>query len=247
LSDGVFGTSFPTTTAASLAYGGAGYAAGIGDHIAVPAYTGSVAAGNSGRMYRLLDSTTAVTSSTSGTLYLSWLYQSGQQHGATLFQMLDLYNGTITGSNANRTFTAGLANNSGNTGNQYDFGVNEAYTSTGVAADTAVHLFVVKFDLSTTAASDSVTVWLNPTLGAGDPAGGLTVSGQNIAFDRLSISNFAAVGSGGGNSGAWDEIRFGSTFNDVTVAVPEPSTYAMALGGFGMLIGFQRMRRKNRK
>lgn len=35
------------------------------------------------------------------------------------------------------------------------------------------------------------------------------------------------------------EMEFG-------VVIPEPGTYAMVLGGFGMLIGFQRMRRRNR-
>ena len=74
-----FGTVHPTTTAGSLAYGGAGYAASIGNHIAVPTYTGGIAANNSGRMYRLLDSSLAVTSATTGTRYLSFLYQSGQE------------------------------------------------------------------------------------------------------------------------------------------------------------------------
>lgn len=234
-----FGNVHPTTTAGSLVYGGAGYAAGVGDHIAVPTYSGGIAAGNSGRMYRLLDSTTAVTTSTTGTIFLSWLYQSGQEGGATTYQMLDLYNGNT--ADANRTFTGGLTQNGGNSGNQYDFGVNEAYSNFGVAADTSVHLFVAEFNLSAVAGSDSVTVWLDPTLGAGVPSGGVTVSGQNIAFDRLSISDYASTGTTG-NSGAWDEIRFGSTFDGVTTApVPEPTTFA--LGGLG-LASLLIMRRK---
>lgn len=237
-----FGNLHPTTQATSLSYGGAGYAAGIGGSISMPAYTGASNAANSGRMYRLLDSTTTVTSSTTGTRYLSFLYQSGQEHGATLYQMLDLYNGNT--QNASRTFTAGLTTNGGLTGTQYDFGVNEAYTSTGVAADASVHLFVVKFDLSASAASDNVTLWIDPTLGAGDPTGGITISNVDIAFDRLAISDYAAVGTNGGNSGAWDEIRFGNTFNSVTVtAVPEPSTVAlMTLGAGGLVLGMRRMR-----
>jgi hypothetical protein len=237
-----FGTQWPTTAASSLVYDGAGYASGVGGSIGVPAYTGGIAAGNSSRMYRLLDGTTAVTDATTGTLYLSFLYQSGQEHGATTYQMLDLYNGNT--ADANRAFTAGLTTNGGNTGTSYDFGINEAYTSTGVAADTAVHLFVVKFDLSATAASDSVTLWLDPTLGAGDPSGGFTTSGLDIAFDRLSISDYAAVGTNGGNSGAWDEIRFGGTFDAVTVAaVPEPSIVGLfGLGVGGMFL----LRRRHR-
>jgi hypothetical protein len=237
-----FGTVHPTEQATSLVYGGAGYAAGTGGSISVPAYTGGIAAGNSGRMFRLLDSTTKVDSSTTGTRYLSFLYQSGQEHGATTFQMLDLYN-TNT-ADANRTFTAGLTTNGGNTGNAYDFGVKESYTSTGVAANTAVHLWVVKFDLSSVSLGDSVTVWLDPTLGAGDPSGGFTTSGLDIAFDRLSISDYAAVGTNGGNSGAWDEIRFGSSFNSVT-AVPEPHEFAIAIAALLGVMVF--IRRRNQQ
>lgn len=224
-----FGTQQAGTLAGSLIYGGVGYAAGTGDHIGVPANTtgGQITSANSGRVYRLLDSTTTVTSSTVGTLYLSFLFQSGQESGATIFQMLDLYNGNT--ADANRAFTAGLTQNGGNTGSIYDFGVNEAYSNLGVAADTGVHLFVVGFNLSAAAASDVVTVWLDPTLGAGAPVGGVTVSGQNIAFDRLSLSDYS------GNSANWDEIRFGTTFDSVTT-VPEPSSFVLAgLGGLALL------------
>lgn len=233
-----YGTQWPTVISGSLSYSGAGYAAGTGGHIGVPYSTSpsEIDASNSGRMYRLLDSSLAVNSSTSGTLYLSWLFQSGQETGATTYQMLDLYNGST--ADANRAFTAGLTMNGGQSGTQYDFGVNEAYSSTGVNADTAVHLFVVKFDLSATAASDSVTVWLDPTLGAGDPAGGITVSGQDMAFDRLAISDYD------GNSANWDEIRWGTTFDSVTIAaVPEPTTFA--LGGLG-LVSLVLLRRKSK-
>lgn len=231
-----FGTAQAQTLSGSLSYGGAGYAAGTGDHVGVlNTAGGEIESGNSGRTYRLLDGTVQVTGSSSGTLYLSWLFQSGQETGATTYQMLDLYNSST--ADANRTFTAGLTFNGGNDGNHYVFGVNEAYSNTGVAADTAVHLFVAKFDLSTTAASDSVTVWLDPTLGAGDPTGGTTVSGQDIVFDRLSFSDYD------GNSAAWDEVRFGTTFDDVTIAaIPEPATIGLVgIFGAGMLFVRRRL------
>ncbi|HTL73540.1 MAG TPA: autotransporter-associated beta strand repeat-containing protein [bacterium] len=209
-----FGTAWPQTISGSLSYGGAGYAAGSADHIGVLNNTvsGEINAANSGRIYRLLDSSLAVTGSTTGVRYLSWLFQSGQETGATTYQMLELFNGDT--ADAHRTFTAGLTQNGGNSGSEYDFGVNEAYTSTGVAADTAVHLFVVKLDLNATAGSDNVTVWIDPTLGAGEPSGGFTVSGQDIVFDRLAISDYD------GNSANWDEIRWGTTFDSVTITAP---------------------------
>lgn len=235
-----FGTVHPTTTAGSLVCSDAGYAATPGNNIAVPTYSGAIQSYNSGRMYRMLDGTTAVTSSTVGTLYLSWLYQSGQQGGATVYQMLSLSH-TDT-SDPNTAFTAGLSNNGGQSGNQYDFGVNNgsSYYSTGVAANTGVHLFVAEFNLSATAGGDSVTVWLDPTLGSGNPTGGITVSGQDITFDRLAISDYASTGSTG-NSGAWDNIRFGTTFDSVTIAaVPEPSSLLPLCGVVGMALMFRR-------
>lgn len=221
-----YGNAQPAITSGSLTYGDARYFESTGDKVSVP-HTNTRAennAENSGRVYRLLDSTLAVTHSTTGTLYLSFLFQSGQQTGATLYQTLALYNGPVlNGVDSNRAFDAGLTTNDGS-GTRYTFGGGNAYTGTGVAADTAVHLFVVKFDLGNAPGQDSVTVWVDPPLDAGEPAtGGTTVVGKNLTFDRLVLSDYDA------NSAAWDEIRWGTSFDAVTVSgVPEPSTYAAA-------------------
>ncbi|HLP77827.1 MAG TPA: PEP-CTERM sorting domain-containing protein [Candidatus Paceibacterota bacterium] len=223
-----WGDGHPVVNSGPLSYSGAGYAGGVGNHIGLA--NAAFDQPNSGRMYRLLDSSLAATASTTGTRYLSWLFQSGNQ-GVTTYQMLDLYNSNT--ADPNRNFTAGITQNGGNSGSQYDFGVAEAYTSTGVSVDTGVHLFVVKFDFSASAASDNVTLWLDPTLGAGDPAtGGIVVSGKDLVFDRLAISDYDE------NSANWGEIRWGTTFDSVTTAaVPEPSTFAlMGLGALGFLL-----------
>ena len=213
-----FGNAEPAVVAGSLAYSDPLYLGSSGDRAGVATSTlgGEIAAANSGRTFRLLDSSTKVTASTTGTVYLSFLFQSGQEvSGSTVYQTLALYDGST--ADGVRNFDAGITTNGGQPGTQYNFGVDNAYTTTGVAANTGVHLFVVKFELSATAASDKVTVWLDPVLGANDPAGGVSVTGKDITFDRLALSDYD------GNSAAWDEIRFGTTFNDVTLAA-EPDT-----------------------
>jgi hypothetical protein len=228
-----FGSQQPSVTVGSLVYADGLYLGSSGDRVTVPNNVtgGEIATANSGRAYRALDSTLAVTSSTQGVVYLSFLFQSGQQTGATTYQTLHFNQGT--NGDAARAFDIGITNNGGSSGLQYNFGINGAYTSTGVATDTTVRLFVVKFDLSSAAASDSVTVWTNPILGGvGDPTGGVTVSGQNLVWNTLMLSDYD------GNSAAWDELRFGTDFNSVTV--PEPSV--ALLGGIGVLALFRRRR-----
>ena len=129
-----FGDAEPSISSGSLTYGGANYLGSTGDKVGVVTGGGETAQANSGRVYRLLDSSLAVTDSTTGTRYLSFLFQSGQQTGATTYQMLSLYN-TST-ADGNRNFDIGLTTNGGQTGTNYNFGVDNAYTSTGVTATT---------------------------------------------------------------------------------------------------------------
>ena len=232
-----FGDAEPAISTGSLTYSNGLYLGSSGDKVSVVNNTtgGEITAANSGRVYRVLDSSLAVNSATTGTLYVSLLFQSGQETIATTYQMVSLYDTTT--ADANRNFDIGLTTNGGQTGMAYNFGVDNAYTSTGVASDTNVHLFVVKFDLSSAALGDSVTVWVDPTLGGvGDPTGGVTVAGKDLTWDRLTFSDYD------GNSAAWDEVRWGTDFNSVTIAaVPEP---ASAL--FGSLGVFALLRRRRR-
>jgi hypothetical protein len=226
-----FGDAEPGITAGSLSYSNPLYLGSSGDKVSVATGGGETAQANSGRVFRVLDSTLVATDGTAGTVYMSFLFQSGQETGATTYQTLALFNSTT--SDANRNFDIGLTTNGGQTGTAYNFGADNAYTSTGVAADTGVHLFVVKFDLSTAALGDSVTVWIDPTLGGtGDPTGGVTVSGKDLTWDRLAFSDYDA------NSAAWDEVRWGSDFEAVTV--PEPAS--ALLGSFGVLALLRRRR-----
>jgi hypothetical protein len=233
-----FGTQQPTITTGSLTYSDPLYLGSSGDKAGVPNNTtgGEITSANSGRVYRSLDSTLSVTSTTATTLYLSFLFQSGQETGITTYQTLHLNQGT--NGDANRTFDIGITDNGNLDGNEFGFGVNGNY---GVgtaqelgAANSTVNLFVVKFDLSAAAASDSLRVWLNPTLGGvGDPTGGIAISGVDLAWNTLMFSDYE------GNSAAWDEVRWGTDFNSVTV--PEPAS--ALLGSFGVLALLRRRRK----
>ncbi len=225
-----FGTQQPGVTVGSLTYADPLYLGSSGDRATVPNNTsgGEITAANSGRTYRSLESGLTATSATEGTLYLSFLFQSGQETGATTYHMLHLNQGT--NGDANRTFDIGLTTNGSFNGLQYNFGVNGAYTGTGVSSDTDVHLFVVKFDLSSAAGGDSVTVWTDPVLGGiGDPLGGVTVSNVDFVWDSLMLSDYD------GNSAAWDEIRWGTTFESITT-VPEPTTALLGCLGMAALL-----------
>ncbi|MBI1369253.1 MAG: hypothetical protein GC162_11450 [Planctomycetes bacterium] len=220
-----FGTQRPPVVAGSLDYTDPLYLPETGDKVAVPFSNtpGNIDVSNSGRVFRLFDAAHTATDATTSVRYLSFLFQSGNQNtnGGTTYQTLALYDGSTT-PDANRNFDAGLVSGAGG-GLQYGFGVDNAYTSLGVASNTAVHLFVVRFALSATAGMDSVTVWLDPTLGAGDPTGGVTIGGLNLTWDRLALSDYDE------NSAAWDEIRWGATFNSVTIAVPAPAALPAGL------------------
>jgi fibronectin-binding autotransporter adhesin len=222
-----FGDVEPFTTNGSLAYAGAGYAAGIGQSIGKGADAAGIAANTSGRCFRVLDSSLVVGDTTEGIRYLSFLFQSGNEGTAaqpTVYTTLSLNNANAD-ADGSRNFTLGIADGLGTSDYAFQVDNNGAMVSPfGPARDNGVHLFVIKFDLSTNAASDSVTAWIDPTLGAGEPAGGITFSGANLQFDRLVISDYAS------NSGYWDEIRWGTSFDSVTVTNPPvpPAVTAVA-------------------
>ena len=183
----------------------------------------SVTAENT-RKGRLLSA--PVTAGTNTTMYMSVLLQLGAAGSNGFYQSLEFQNGSFADSN--RSFQLGHGNDFSPTAvsstNYFGLRINNQSTqllNLG-ATDTNVNLFVLKFELSDSANSDSVTIWRNPNMGGAEPGGSLgTLSGFDIVFDRTSLARFSGGGSGDFISA--DEIRFGDSFAAVT-PIPEPSS-----------------------
>jgi hypothetical protein len=216
-------------SASSLAYSAPGYAAPSGGSLSITA---------AARIGRLFDVTNPFNSN--GTVYLSFLMQVSD---SSVYKAFELNSG---GDDGTRAFQLGVAS-TGDFPNSTNFGFrinNNASLSGSLGAyDSGVHLFVIRFDLTSAALGDSVTAWMDPSISStGDPSGGLTISGFDLSsVDRFYLSSFGGAGAGTN----YDEIRMGGTFQDVTTgAVPEPTTIACLIGGLCFVTIFARKKRQ---
>lgn len=183
--------------------------------------------------------TTAVDSSSTGSIYVSFLISTGDGAGGN-YSALEFSNTSNSQLDDNQRFLQ-LGTSTG------DFGTagigmrilndpNKRLTFS-TTADSATHLVVLRFDLNATAASDSVTAWFDPTsLGGAEPMGAVgTITGFDTAFNYLALARF-------GNSLKADEFRMGTTWADVTPqSVPEPSVALLGAAAVGTsLLGRRR-------
>jgi len=98
------------------------------------------------------------------------------------------------------------------------------------------HLVVMKYRFNPIAA-DTVSVFLDPTVGLGEP--GATQAHISVPTSDLFITHQGAYTqftfSGGSHvPGAIDEIRWGDTFADVT-PIPEPASALLLVVGIGLI------------
>lgn len=203
-----------------------------------PASGGALQHNPDGRPHRSMDTTLADSFAGTGTIYLSFLGQfntatAGNWGGYTAFEV-----GSGGDADATKALAIGRDNDQGLNGD-FMYQINNGPKASLGAGNTDTNLFVVRFDLSTAAASDSVTMWMNPDLTGGfasDPSGGIPLGS---GLDLFAINNIR-FGSGGGAGNVVDEIRFGTTLESV-IAVPEPG--AALLGAIGALAVLRRRQR----
>ncbi len=215
---GTSGTINPITT--GLTYTGVESAGGAA----------SITGTNNVRTGRLLS--TPFTASTTGTYYLSFMMDLGGVD--TQYKAFELHNGGFAGTD--RGFRLGNGGGAGGfSATNYAFRIGDGAAQDLGAANTNTNFFLVRFDLSSTAASDTVTVYRNPVdLLIESNNTGVTLAGQDILFDRISLAQFTT------QQVSFDEIRLGTTFAS---AIPEPSSMVLLTMG-GAALALLRRRRE---
>jgi hypothetical protein len=200
--------------------------------------TGGMYQALNARWYREL--ATPFTTATNGTYWMSYLYQSTEANGGS-FQAFEIYTtGANPGMDSTRKFAIvnGAEGWGGGGAGTGQFSIGADNTKLLGAADTAVNLFVIKMDFSSTG-NDTFTVWRNPSLGTEPTTGGVSWT-TDLPFSYIGIFN--ANGSGTVN---FDELRIATTFTDAVgfSSIPEPS----GILALGCLVGSGLMLRNRRK
>ena len=148
---------------------------------------------------------------------------------------------------------------------QYNFGVLErgvletvggAVTwSTQSFAVGSTHLVVFGLQMISGANNDIASLWIDPdasSFGAVNAPTATITSSSGI--DATQVNRFRLLQNSNGQAGIYgktggtaglqsvDELRIGTTWADVVVAVPEPSTYALLTGIMAALVIARRRR-----
>lgn len=209
------------------AYGGAGspdvIATGLGYSDGANAMLvgeGAIEYGSDGRAGRLLAQ--PYTNLTSGSVYFSILmkvnavlpdyrgfelHQGGFDDGSN--RVLQIVTGEPGAGATDSSYVLRLFNNTA------DFVVDLG------ESDTEVNLFVGRIDFATLAGADALTIWRNPedlkSEANSTSDGGL--SNFDLRFDRASFARF-----GGADRLQFDEVRFGTSWSDVTTVIDPADT-----------------------
>jgi hypothetical protein len=199
--------------------------------LGAPALGGSqISTPDAGGLRRLLSS--PWTESTTGTFYIGFLANFGQGFYDDGIQANDLGYRSVEFYNSANTFLFGISYNqfNGPFGREpntapmhLDSGSGQFQALEGAPAsfaqDGVTHLIVLKFDLSATAAADSLSVYLDPTTNDEPVIPSASVFGTDITLGA--IGGFTIFG-GSGQGPVLDEMRVGTTFIDALPEFPLP-------------------------
>jgi hypothetical protein len=173
------------------------------------------------------DSVAFTTPRSSGTMYLSFLYNQVGNNGGN---SCGLY---LPGSGSTSLFVGLTAPYSGTAGSLGLASVTTTSASAtgatllsgamqlnGAIVYNTTNLIVVKIDFNTSGANDTISLWLNPPAGTNAPgvAANLTYSGYDVG----TINGVGFNLQGGGQANIFDEIRVGSSYGNV-VSMPSPT------------------------
>ena len=179
-------------------------------------------AGGNGRAGRLL--TSPYSNATSGTVYFAVMIQPDTV--GTGYRAFELHSGGFD-DGANRklqiaTGQPGVAANDSNFVVRLFNNNSNGFAGDLGAGDTNVNFFVGKITFSTTAGQDEISLWRNPSNLASEAGSGAALfskSGFDLQIDRVSLARF-----NGADGLKADEIRFGTSWTDVTTPVNAADT-----------------------
>ena len=165
-----------------------------------------------------IDCSTSFTAQTTGTVYYSFIMNVNTMAGVT-----DANGGYFAtlGSNSN-TFGATLWTKRVDDG-IFNLGIevrtanatNTTYDTTALATGTT-YFVVVAYTFGAVASDDTVSLWINPTIGGAQPAA--TITDTHTGTDLASISNFILRQDSTTETPSMsvDELRIGTTWAQVT-------------------------------
>lgn len=203
----------------------------------------------------------------SGTLYSSYLVNLETAQNGVSVVSLRLNTTSTTGGASSYFHTYADSNGTTFTGSQYDL-ANTASTQT--LASGTIYAVIGRFSnvgaaLSTSTPGVATTIVLSAAQFDNFKAGGFSdaeldaaaigtgpadvtsrISDANVTTGSFALTSGRGIQFGPGNAGvlqqvSYDELRFGSTLDDVLpVLVPEPSVSLALLAAFGVLAGVRR-------
>ncbi len=189
------------------------------------------------------DTVSLATPLSSGTVYISFLYNQAGDNGGNVNGLF------LPGSGATSLYVGLTAPWSGTAGN---LGLGSIATSSSTATGLSsvlaqmpgptqlfnynqTHLVVVRIDFNTSGNNDTVSLWLDPTAGVTAPTGNINAPNPDLVVNNYDVGTISGIGfnfQGGGALEQYDEIRVGSTFGSVvgsSAGATIPTTLALSV------------------